>query len=162
MDNLATMSSSGGTLLYTYGNMSDRFFANLQIGHQILFDYIGTESDLNPNFNLVQQHMLKNKTLTYFKGELNYYLKPLNGNMRLNVGFNRSDYETLVSGLGRRQIRTNRYDYGLSFRSSWKSSFNIYTGYLLQTNSYRTEGITNTLTNGQAFLNLFFIHYFWH
>lgn len=155
MDDLATLNSSGGTLLYTYGNMSDRFFANLHIGHQILFDYIGTESDLNPNFNLVQQRLLKNKTLRFYKGELNYYLKPLKGNIRLDVGFNTSDYETLVRGLGRRQIRTNRHDYGLSFRSSWKSSFNIYTGYLLQTNSYRTEGITNTLTNGQAFLNLF-------
>lgn len=155
MDNLATLSSSGGTLLYTYGNMSDRFFANLHIGHQILLDYIGTESNLNPNFNLVQQLLLKNKTLTSYKGELNYYLKPLKGNIRLDVGFNTADYETLVTGLGRRQIRTNRYDYGLSFRSSWKSSFNIYTGYLLQTNSYRTEGSTNTLKNGQAFLNLF-------
>jgi len=155
MDNIATLSSSGGTLLYTYGNMSDRFFANIQIGHQILFDYIGTESDLNPNFNLLQQRLLKDKTLTYYKGELNYYLKLLNGNIRLDVGFNTADYETLVAGLGRRQIHTNRYDYGLSFRSSWKSSFNIYTGYLLQTNSYRSEGSTNTLTNGQAFLNLF-------
>jgi len=155
MDNLATLSSSGGTLLYTYGTMSDRFFANLQIGHQILFDYIGTESDLNPNFNLVQQRLLKNKTLTYYKGELNYYLKLLNGNIRLDVGFNTANYETLVAGLGRRQIRTNRYDYGLSFRSSWKSSFNMFTGYSLQTNSYRSEGSTNTLTNGQAFLNLF-------
>lgn len=155
MDNLATLSSSGATLLYTYGNMSDRFFANLQIGHQILFDYIGTESNLNPNFNLVQQLLLKNKTLTYFKGEMNYYLKPLRGNIRVDAGFNTSDYESLVTGLGRRQIRTNGYNYGLSFRSSWKSSFNIYTGYILQTNSYRMETSTNTLTNSQAFLNLF-------
>ncbi|WP_312791958.1 hypothetical protein [Sphingobacterium sp.] len=156
MDHLATLNSSGGMLLYTYGNMSDRFFANLRIGHQILFDYIGTESDLNPNFNLVQQLLLKNKTLTDYKGELNYYLKALKGNIRLDVGFGTANYETLVTGLGHRQIRTNRYDYGLSFRSSWKSNFNIYTGYLLQTNSYRMEGATNTLTNGQAFLNLFF------
>lgn len=155
MDNLATLSSSGGSLLYTYGNMTDRFFANLQIGHQILLDYIGTESDLNPNFNLVQQLLLKNKTLTSAKAELNYFLKPFNGNVRLDIGFNTVDYENLVVGLGRRQIRTDRYDYGLSFRSSWKSSFNIYTGYSLQTSSYRMEGVTNSLTNSQAFLNLF-------
>ncbi len=155
IDNFVSLSSSGGTLLYTYGNMSDRFFANVQIGHQILLDYIGTESDLNPNFNLVQQRLLKNKTATYYKGELNYYLKGLHGNMRLDVGFNAVDYETVVTGLGHRQIRSNTYDYGLSFRSSWKSSFNIYTGYLLQTNSYQTAGSTNSLTNSQAFLNLF-------
>jgi len=155
MDNIATLSSSGGTLLYTYGNMSDRFFANIQIGHQILFDYIGTENDLHPNFNLMQQRLLQDKTLSYAKAELNYFVKSLNGNLRLDVGFNTVDYENMVVGLGRRQIRTNRYDYGLSFRSSWKSYFNMYTGYSLQTNSYRMEGETNTLTNGQAFLNLF-------
>ncbi|MFD2969468.1 TonB-dependent receptor [Sphingobacterium bambusae] len=155
MDNFVNLSSSGGTLLYTYGNMSDRFFARVHIGHQILFDYIGTESELNPNFNLVQQRLLKNKTATYYKGELNYYLKSLHGNMRLDVGFNRDDYETLVTGLGSRQIRSNTYDYGLSFRSSWKSSFNIYTSYRIQSNSYRTDGTINTLTNSQAFLHLF-------
>lgn len=155
MDNMATLSSSGGTLQYTYGNMSDRFFTNLWIGHQILFDYIGTESDLNPNFNLVQQRLLKDKTLTYGKAELNYFVKSLNGNLKLDVGFNTVDYENVVVGLGLRKIRTNRYDYGLSFRSSWKSCFNMYTGYSLQTNSYRMEGETNTLTNSQAFLNLF-------
>lgn len=155
MDNIATLSSSGGTLLYTYGNMSDRFFANLQIGHQILFDYIGTESDLHPNFNLVQQRLLKDKTLTYAKAELNYFVKSLNGNLRLDLDFNTVDYENVVLGLGRRQIHTNRYDYGLSFRSSWKSCFNMYTGYSLQTNSYRIEGKINNLTNSQAFLNLF-------
>ncbi|WP_286862317.1 MULTISPECIES: hypothetical protein [Sphingobacterium] len=155
MDNMATLSSSGGTLQYTYGNMSDRFFTNLWIGHQILFDYIGTESDLNPNFNLVQQRLLKDKTLTYAKAELNYFVKSLNGNLKLDVGFNTVDYENVVVGLGRRKIRTNRYDYGLLFRSSWKSCFNMYTGYSLQTNNYRMEGEKNTLTNSQAFLNLF-------
>ncbi len=155
MDNFVNLNSSGGTLLYTYGNMSDRFFANLHIGHQILFDYIGIESDLNPNFNLVQQHLLENKTLTRYQAELNYYLKSLHGNMRLDVGVNKLDYETLVTGLGRQQIRSNTYHYGLSFRSSWKSNFNIYTGYRLQSNNYRTAGTLNTLTNHQAFLNLF-------
>ncbi len=155
MDNFVNLSSSGGTLLYTYGNMSDRFFARVHIGHQILFDYIGTESELNPNFNLVQQRLLKNKTATFYKGELNYYLKSLHGNMRLDVGFNSDDYETVVTGLGNRQIRSNKYDYGLSFRSSWKSIFNIYTAYRIQSNSYRTDGTINTLTNSQAFLNLF-------
>src|SRR5690606_35203022 len=100
MDNIATLSSSGGTLLYTYGNMSDRFFANIQIGHQILFDYIGTENDLHPNFNLMQQRLLQDKTLSYAKAELNYFVKSLNGNLRLDVGFNTVDYENMVVGLG--------------------------------------------------------------
>ncbi|GHE45433.1 carboxypeptidase-like regulatory domain-containing protein [Sphingobacterium griseoflavum] len=155
MDSFVNLSSSGGSLLYTYGTMSDRFFANVHIGHQVMFDYIGTESDLNPNFNLVQQRLLNNKIATYYKGELNYYLKPLQGNMRLDVGMTMLDYETLLTGLGRRQIRSATYDYGLSFRSSWKSHVNLYTGYRLQSNSYRTAGNSNTLTNHQAFLNLF-------
>ncbi|ULT23692.1 hypothetical protein KUH03_31740 [Sphingobacterium sp. E70] len=154
MSNIATLSSSGATLTYTYGSMTDRFFANLNIGHQILFDYVGTESSLDPNFNLAQQLLLKNKRSSFYKTDLNYYLKVLSGNFRLDLGVNNAEYETVVAGLGNRQIHTDTYDYGLSFRSVWKSRLNIYTGYTIQSITYRSES-KNTLKNSRGFLNIF-------
>ncbi|WP_286709267.1 MULTISPECIES: hypothetical protein [Sphingobacterium] len=154
MDKLATLSSSGGTLMYTYGSMTDRFFANLSVGHQILFDYVGTESSLDPNFSLVQQVLLKNKKSSNYKADLNYYLKAVGGNFRLDLGANTADYETLVVGVGNRRIHTETYDYGLSFRSAWKSRLNIYTGYALQSVTYRSDSKT-TLHNSRGFLNVF-------
>ncbi|WP_418359794.1 hypothetical protein [Sphingobacterium detergens] len=154
MADMATLSSSGATLTYTYGSMTDRFFANLNIGHQILFDYVGMESSLDPNFNLAQQLLLKNKKSTFYKTDLNYYLKVLSGNLRLDLGANSADYETVVTGLGNRQIHTDTYDYGLSFRSAWKSRLNIHTGYTIQSITYRSES-KNTLKNSRGFLNIF-------
>lgn len=154
MSNVATLSSSAATLTYTYGSMTDRFFANLNIGHQILFDYVGTESSLDPNFNLAQQLLLKNKRSSFYKTDLNYYLKVLSGNFRLDLGLNNAEYETVVAGLGNRQIHTDTYDYGLSFRSVWKSRLNIYTGYTIQSITYRSES-KNTLKNSRGFLNIF-------
>ena len=154
MADMATLNSSGATLTYTYGSMTDRFFANLHIGHQVLFDYVGTENSPNPNFNLAQQVLLKNKKSSFYKTDLNYYLKVFGGNFRLDLGANSSNYETVVTGLGNRQIHTETYDYGLSFRSAWKSRLNIYTGYTIQSVTYRSEN-KNTLKNSQGFLNIF-------
>jgi hypothetical protein len=57
-------------------------------------------------------------------------------------------------GVGNRQIHTETYDYGLSFRSAWKSRLNIYTGYALQSVTYRSDSKT-TLNNSRGFLNVF-------
>lgn len=154
MDNAVTLNSSGAALTYIYGSMTDRFFANLYVGYRILLDYVGMESNINPNFNLGQQVLLKNKKNSYYKADLNYYLKIAGGNFRLDLGVNSADYETVVTGLGNRQIHTETFDSGLSFRSAWKSRLNIYTGYRLQSVAYRTEN-KNTLKNSRGFLNIF-------
>ncbi len=155
MDNLAPLSSSGAALTYTYGSLTDRFFANMSAGHQILFDYVGISSSLNPNFTLIQQVLLKNKKSSYFKVDLNYYLKAVHGNFRLDLGTNATDYANLVEGVGSRRIRTANYDYGLSFRSAWNSKLNIYMGYTVQRITYRTESKL-ILNNSRGFLNVFF------
>ncbi|WP_293939175.1 TonB-dependent receptor [Sphingobacterium sp. UBA5996] len=155
MDNLAALSSSGASLTYTYGSLTDRFFANFSAGHQILFDYVGISSRLDPNFSLVQQVLLKDKKSSYFKGDFNYYLRAVHGNFRLDLGMNATDYANLVEGVGSRRIRAASYDYGLSFRSAWNSKLNIYMGYTLQHVNYRTEGKL-ILNNSRGFLNVFF------
>jgi hypothetical protein len=54
----------------------------------------------------VQQVLLKTKRGNY-KANLNYYLKVVGGNFRLDLGFKHGRiYETLVVGVGNRQIHT--------------------------------------------------------
>jgi len=154
MDNLAALSSSRAALTYTYGSLTDRFFANISAGHQILFDYVGISSSLDPNFSLIQQVLLKNKKSSYFKADLNYYLKAVHGNFRLDLVTNTADYANLVEGVGSRRIRTASYDYGLSFRSAWNSKLNIYMGYTFQRVTYRTESKI-MLNNNRGFLDVF-------
>ncbi|NQX43138.1 Carboxypeptidase regulatory-like domain-containing protein [Pedobacter steynii] len=154
LDDMATLTSSGALLTYTHGNMLDRFFANLSVGYQTMFDYISSQSMINPNFNLAAQVLLKNKKRTFYKTQLNYYLKPVNGNFKLDIGADFSDYQANVVGVGERKIHTGSLDYGLSFRSVWKSRFNLHTGYRMQMTTFSSER-KNRLKNTYGFLNMF-------
>ncbi|MDR6781967.1 TonB-dependent receptor [Pedobacter africanus] len=154
LDDMATLSNSGAVLTYTYGNMLNSFFANLSVGHQTMFDYISNQSIVNPNFNLAEQVLLKDKRRTFYKAQLNYYLKPLNGNFRLDAGADLSDYQANVVGVGDRKIHSGSNDYTLSFRSVWKSRFNLHTGYRMQTTTLSSER-KSRLKNTYGFLNMF-------
>lgn len=155
LNDIVKLNNSGTVLTYTHGNMLDKFFANLSMGYNILFDYISTRSVLNTNFNLNEQLVLKNKKTTFYKAQFNYYVKPLNGNLRLDIGANFAAYETSISGIGNRKIRSGSHEYGLSYRSVWKYWLNIHTGSRMQLSSFSSES-TNRLINTYSFLNAFF------
>ena len=151
---MTMLNSSEGQLTYSHGDMLDRFFARLSTGYSIMFNYMGQKNSIDPNFNLMELVLLKNKVTTFYKGEFNYYLNLLQGNIRLDLGYNKADYESVITGLGNRLVNTTSYDYGISFRSVWKSRLNIYAGYKVRSVTYQTEEKT-TLKNNQGILNLF-------
>ncbi|MDR3006367.1 MAG: hypothetical protein LBV59_00440 [Sphingobacterium sp.] len=157
LDNIALLTNYGGVISYTHGNLLDRFFGSLSLGHHTFSNYISTSSLINPNFTINRQIVLKNKKSSFFKAQLNYYLKPLNGNLKFDVEGRYSSYETAVEGLGIRQVHTDSYDYGLSFRSVWRSRLNIYGGYRIESKSYTVENkmqLKNTYGFLQLFLNM--------
>jgi len=154
LDDVATLNSSGAILTYTHGNMLDKFFANFSVGYKSLFDYLSNQSILNPNFSLVEQVLLKDKKTAFYKAQLNYYVKPLNGNFKLDIGADFSDYEAGIVGVGNRKIQSGSHDYGLSFRSVWKSRLNIHTGARVQKTSFDSER-KSEVKNIYSFLNVF-------
>lgn len=155
LDDMATLSSSSAVLTYTYGSLLDRFFANFSVGYRTMFDYISSQRMLNPNFNLNEKVLLRDKKTMFYKAQLNYYVKLLKGNLRLDLGADFSDYEASVVGVGNRSIRSGSYDGGLSFRSVWKSRLNIYAGSQMQIRSFNSEN-KDELRNTYNFLHLFF------
>ena len=157
LDHMVLLTNYGGVMSYTHGNLLDRFFGSLSFGHHTFSNYISGSSLINPNFTLNQQIVLKNKKSSFFKAQLNYYMKPLNGNLKFDVEGRYSAYETAVEGIGIRQVHTDSYDYGLSFRSVWKSRLNIYGGYRMESKSYKVENkmqLKNTYGFLQFFLNM--------
>ncbi|MCS4226347.1 carboxypeptidase-like regulatory domain-containing protein [Sphingobacterium sp. BIGb0165] len=154
LDNMATLSSSDGLLTYTHGSMMDKFYANLSIGYTSMFDYFSNQNDIGVNYNLSEKILLKDRKDRFYKLQLNYYLKTLNGNIRLDIGGNSSAYQATVVGVGARQIRLFSQEYALSFRSAWKSRLNIYTGYSVQSTAYTSER-KDQLKNTKAFMNVF-------
>ncbi len=157
LDNITLLTNYGSVISYTHGNLLDRFFGSLSLGHHTFSNYISTSSLINPNFTINRQIVLKNKKASFFKAQLNYYLKPLNGNLKFDIEGRYSSYETAVEQLGIRQVCTNAYDYGLSFRSVWRSRLNIYAGYRMESKSYKVENkmkLNNTYGFLQLFLNM--------
>jgi hypothetical protein len=153
LDDIATLTNSGVILNYTHGNMLDQFFANVSVGHQTMFDYISSRSIISPNFNLAEQVLLKDKKRTFYKAQLNYYVKPLNGNFRLDIGADFSDYQANVVEVGDREIHSGSHNYALSFRSVWKSRFNLHTGYRVEVATFSSE-YKSQLKNTYGFLNM--------
>ncbi|TKC08810.1 carboxypeptidase-like regulatory domain-containing protein [Pedobacter frigoris] len=155
LDDMATLNNSAAVITYTYGNMLDKFFANFSLGHKTMFDYISNQRSLNPNFNLTEQILLKDKKTMFYKAQFNYYVKLLNGNFRVDMGADFSEYETSIVGVGKRRIESGSYDYGLSFRSVWKSRLNIHSGSHIQIRSFNSEHM-DRLKNTYSFLHIFF------
>lgn len=155
LDNMATLSSSEGTLTYSHGNMLDKFFASLSLGYRTMFDYISNQSIVSPNYNLTELVLLKNKKTQFYNAQFNYYVTPLSGNFKLDAGAEFSDYETAIAGVGNRKIHSVSHNYGLSFKSVWRSKLNIYTGSNLQFTSFRSES-TSRLKNTYSYFNIFF------
>jgi hypothetical protein len=154
LNNIATLSSSEAVLTYTHGNMLDKFMLSFSFGHKILFDYISSQSVINANFMLAERILLKDKKNTFLKAQVNYYVKPLNGNFKFDLGADFANYRANVVGVGNRNIRSVSADYSLSFRSVWKSLMNIHTGYRLQISAFDSER-ESRLNNTYGFLNLF-------
>ncbi len=154
LDDIATLSNSEAVLTYTHGNILDRFLMSFSFGHKILFDYISNQTVINPNFTLAERILLKDKKTTFIKAQVNYYLKPLNGNLKFDLGADLANYRANVVGVGDRDIRSVSTDYSLSFRSVWRSSINIHAGYQLQLRTFTSES-ESKLTNTYGFLNLF-------
>lgn len=155
LDDMATLNNSAAVITYAYGNMVDKFFANFSFGHQTMFDYISSQRILNPNFNLTEKILLKDKKTMFYKAQLNYYVKLVNGNFRLDMGADFSAYEASIVGVGRRSIASSSYDYGVSFRSVWKSRLNIHTGSQIQIRSFKSDN-QDKLKNTYSFLHFFF------
>ncbi|HTG57177.1 MAG TPA: hypothetical protein VL943_12955, partial [Niabella sp.] len=155
LDNINLLSNLGVSASYTYGSWADKFYTQLTIGKSRYFDYIGTHSIMAPNYNLSQAMIFKNRETFFYNVELNYYLKTLNGNLKLNTGTNSSNYESSVEGVGIRNIHSRTTQLGLEFRSAWKYWVNIHGGKSFQFTSFNAETSTRLL-NRNAFLHLFF------
>jgi len=154
LDKMATLNSSEDMLTYTHGSMTDRFFANLSLGYTTMFDYISNQNDIGVNYNLNDKILLKDRKDRFYKLQLNYYVKTLGGNIRLDIGGNSSGYQAMVVGVGARQIQLFAQEYALSFRSAWRSRLNIYTGYSIQSTAYTSER-RDQLKNTKAFMHVF-------
>lgn|GEM_PF-984645 len=139
--------------VYTLGKMTDKLYTILSGGYSQQFDYIGQQQELNPDYNRNNLVLFKNRTLTYFNAQLNYFVAGIKGNIRLTGDGQLANYQTQIKGLPPLPIQTAVYQVSLDYRSVWEGPINIFTG-LQFYNSILRNGSTRSVVQSKFEANI--------
>lgn len=142
---------------YQLGNWSDRFFANTYVFYNKNFDFFSSNTLINQNFTQSERIVVKDRELLTFTTKLDYYFKKISSNLKLDVGFSKSNYKNIVNNSNLREVISNNFNYGLELRSGFNGVFNYHIGTKWSTNKIKTATSNNAFTNNVSFLDLSFI-----
>ncbi len=150
---------NASTLLLNYqlGNWSDRFFANTFVFYNKNFDFFSSNTLINQNFTQSERIVIKDRELLSISSKFDYYFKKISSNLKLDVGFSKSNYKNIINNSNLREVKSNSYNYGLELRSGFKSFFNYHIGTKWNTNKIETSTINNSFTDNLSFLDLSFV-----
>ena len=101
--------------------------------------------------------MIKDREFISINSKLDYYFKFISSNLKLDVGFSKSNYKNVINNSNLREVKSKNYNYGLELRSGFKGMFNYHIGTKWITNKIETNAINNSYTNNESFLDLSFI-----
>ncbi len=149
---------NASTLLLNYklGNWSDRFFANVTFGYTKNHDFFSTNTQIKQNFTQAESIIIKDRESLNANTSLDYFLKKLSGNLKINFGFTQSDYKNVVNNSELRKIISENYQYGAEFKSAFNSFFDLNIGTKWLTNKIKTT-MNNKFTDTMSFLDLTFV-----
>lgn len=140
-------------LNYQLGNWSDRFFATTFITYNKNHDFFSSNRILNQNFALSERILIKNREFLSISGNLDYYLKFITSNLKVDVGYSQADFKNSINDGPLRKVVSKNLRYGLELRSGFSGVFNYHLGTKWTTNTIETT-IENTFTNNVSFLDM--------
>lgn len=141
---------------YQLGNWSDRFFANTFILYSKNYDYFSTNTFINQNFTQAEKILIKDREFININSNLDYYLKFISSNLKLDLGYTKSEFKNIVNNSDFREVTSTNYNYGLELRSGFKGIFNYHIGTRWTTTEIQTIK-NNSFTNNVSFLDLSFV-----
>lgn len=151
------LNASTLVLNYQLGNWSDRFFANTFIFYNKNFDFFSSNTLINQNYTQSERIVIKDRELLSISSKFDYYFKKISSNLKLDVGFSKSNYKNIINNSNLREVKSNNYNYGLELRSGFKGVFNYHIGTKWNTNKIETSTINNSFTDNISFLDLSFV-----
>ncbi len=155
--NFNQLKASSFFLNYQLGNWSDRFFANTFVFYSKNFDFFSNNSLIKQNFTQSERIVIKDREFISINSKLDYYFKFISSNLKLDIGFSKSNYKNVINNSNLREVKSKNYNYGLEFRSGFKGMFNYHIGTKWTTNKIEVSAINNSYTNNESFLDLFFV-----
>ncbi|MAO38479.1 MAG: hypothetical protein CMP12_21715 [Zunongwangia sp.] len=153
--NFNQLQSSSIVFNYELGNWSDRFFANTFLIYSKNYDFFSTASTIQPNFNLTEKILFKDRNFLSFNTKIDYYIKKISSNLKIDLSYSNSGYRNIVNDV-EREVRSQNFGYGLELRSGFMGIFNYHLGTKWTTNRIETS-FSNSFTNNLSFLDLSFV-----
>ena len=91
-----------------------------------------------------------------FNANIDRYFKVISSNLKINLGYTKSNYKNIVNNSGLREVKANNYNYGFELRSGFLGKFNYHIGTKWETYQIKTT-IDNSYTNNVSFLDLSYV-----
>ncbi|MGV8945757.1 MAG: carboxypeptidase-like regulatory domain-containing protein [Lutibacter sp.] len=150
------LDASSAIINYQLGNWSGRFFANTFILYSKNRDFFSTNTTLSQNYSLAEKILIKDREFISINTNLDYYFKFISSNLKLDLGYTKSEFKNIVNNSDLRMVTSNNYNYGIELRSGFKGIFNYHIGTKWTTIEIETT-INNSYTNNMSFLDLMFV-----
>jgi hypothetical protein len=124
---------------YQVGNWSDRFFANTFIIYNKNHDFFSTNTQLQQNFAQSEKILIKDREFISINSDLDFYFKSISSNLKLDLGYTKSEFKNIVNSTGLREVTSNNYNYGLELHSGFRGAFNYHVGTKWTTSQINTK-----------------------
>lgn len=141
---------------YQLGNWSDRFFANTFVMFSKNHDFFSTKTIVEQNYTQSEKILIKDRAFISINSKLDYYFKFISSNLKLDLGYSKSEFKNIVNNSALREVASNNYSYGLELRSGFRGVFNYHIGTKWMVNNIETS-ISNSYTNNNSFLDMSFV-----
>lgn len=152
-NNFNQLTASSLVFNYQLGNWSDRFFANTFIMYTKNHDFFSTNTNLNQNFTQSEKILIKDRAFLSINTKFDYYFKAISSNLKLDLGYTKTEFKNIISNSDLRTVTSNNYNYGLELRSGFFGVFNYHLGTKWMTNAIKTP-FKNSFTNTVSFLDI--------
>lgn len=152
VENSKLLGNSSASIMYNFGDWSDKFFANLLVSYTNYHDYLVSYNLINQEYSLNNKIIMKNKNDFATKLNLDFYILAIKSNLKLTGIYFFSNYFSGANSLSLVNIKVNNYNFGLELRSVWRK-FNYHLGSKWNFNQIKSTTSSN-VNNNVSFLDL--------
>ncbi|WP_396597525.1 carboxypeptidase-like regulatory domain-containing protein [Dokdonia sp. R86516] len=149
------LDASAFLLDYRLGNWSDRFFATTSFTYTKNHDFFSTNTLLTQNFSQTNKIVIKDREALNANASLDFFIKKLSSNIKVNLGYSKSEFTNFVNNSQLRQVLSANYQYGFELRSAFDSFFDFNIGGKWLVNNIETV-VKNEFTDNVSFIDLNF------
>lgn len=154
--NFNQLSASSLICNYQLGNWSDRFFANTFILYSKNHDFFSTNTLIEQNYTQTEKIVIKDREFININSKIDYYFKFISSNLKLDLGYTKSEFKNIINGSNFREVTSKNYNYGLELRSGFNGIFNYHIGTKWLNTEIQTT-IDKAFTNNVSFMDLSFV-----